>query len=119
MKPSRPIETGLLATEQLRCRIEQRLSSCFGIVTSGWLNHTRGGKWTDPPIETTLQRVSEAGFRDVVYYPYGFLADNAESQLEGQLAAAARPELSVRFVPCLNDSADLAAAIASQVVAAH
>lgn len=117
--PPKPIETGLVATEQLRTGIERRLSSVFGMVTNGWLNHTRGGKWTDPPIEETLKRVSEAGFRDVVYYPYGFLADNAESQLEGQIAAAARPELRVRFVPCLNGSFDLADAIASQVLAAH
>lgn len=119
LRPSKPIETGLLATERLRCRIEQRLSSCFGIVANGWLNHTRGGKWTEPPIEETLQRVSDAGYRDVVYYPYGFLADNAESQLEGQLAAAARPELNVRFIPCLNGSPDLAQVIASQVLAAN
>ena len=85
----------------------------------GWLNHSRRGKWTEPPIEETLKRVSHAGFKDVVYYPYGFLADNAESQLEGQLAAAARPELKVRFVPCLNGSPELAEAIASQVLAAH
>ena len=119
LKPSKPIETGLLATESLRCRIEQRLSGSFGIVVNGWLNHTRGGKWTDPPIEEALKRVSDAGFRDVVYYPYGFLADNAESQLEGQLAAAGRPELKVRFVPCLNGSPDLAQVIAAQVLGEH
>ena len=119
LKPSKPIETGLLATERLRCRIEQHLSGSFGIVVNGWLNHTRGGQWTDPPIEEALKRVSDAGFRDVVYYPYGFLADNAESQLEGQLAAAGRPELKVRFVRCLNGSPDLAQVIASQVLAAH
>jgi protoheme ferro-lyase len=119
LKPQKPIETGLLDTERLRCGIEQRLSKCFGVVLNGWLNHTRGGKWTDPPIEETLKRVSDAGFRDVVYYPYGFLADNAESQLEGRIAAAARPELNVRFVPCLNGSPDLAEAIASQVLSAR
>ena len=119
LKPSRPIETGRIATERLCAAIEKRLSSCFGVVAHGWLNHTRGGKWTEPPIEETLQRVSNAGFRDVIYYPYGFLADNAESQLEGQLAAAARPELKVRFIPCLNGSPDLAQEIASQVLAAH
>ena len=118
LKPSKPIDTGLLATESLRCRIEQRLSGSFGIVVNGWLNHTRGGKWTDPPIEEALKRVNDAGFRDVVYYPYGFLADNAESQLEGQLAAAGQPELKVRFVPCLNGSPDLAQVIAAQVLAA-
>ena len=119
MKPAKPIETGLLATEQLRCRIEQQLSGSFAIIANGWLNHTRGGKWTEPPIEETLKRVSEAGFREVVYYPYGFLADNAESQLEGRLAAAGRPELKVQFIACLNASPDLAETIASQVLAAR
>jgi protoporphyrin/coproporphyrin ferrochelatase len=119
IKPAKPIDTGLAATEQLCSGIEQRLSKCFGMVSNGWLNHTRGGQWTDPPIEETLKRVSEAGFRDVIYYPYGFLADNAESQLEGQLAAAGRPELTVRFVPCLNGSPSLAEEIATQVAAAH
>jgi len=119
IKPAKPIDTGLAATEQLCAGIEQRLSKCFGMVSNGWLNHTRGGQWTDPPIEETLKRVSEAGFRHVVYYPYGFLADNAESQLEGQIAAAGRPELTVRFVPCLNGSSSLAEEIATQVVASH
>ena len=118
LKPPRPIDTGLVATEALCQGITWRLAPHFGMVVNGWLNHTRGGKWTDPPIEEALLRVSEAGFRDVVYYPYGFLADNAESQLEGQMAAAARPELNVRFVPCLNGSPDLANVIASQVLAA-
>ncbi|HEX8031426.1 MAG TPA: ferrochelatase [Vicinamibacterales bacterium] len=119
IEPQKPIETGRLVTEQLCSGIEQRLSTSFGMVSNGWLNHSRGGKWTDPPIEETLKRVSEAGFRNVIYYPYGFLADNAESQLEGQLAAAGRPELKVRFVPCLNGSPALADVIATQVVASH
>lgn len=119
LQPDRPIETGLVATEQLCDGIRDSLSNSFGMVANGWLNHSRGGKWTDPPIEETLKRVKDAGYRDIVYYPYGFLADNAESQLEGQIAAAAHPGLRVRFVPCLNGSFELAEVIASQVVSAH
>jgi protoheme ferro-lyase len=119
IEPTKPIETGRIATERLCAAIEKRLSTCFGMVANGWLNHSRGGKWTEPPIEETLKRVVNAGFREVVYYPYGFLADNAESQLEGQLAVAAHPQLKVRFVPCLNGSPDLAEVIALQVLAAH
>ena len=118
LDPERPIDTGRESTERLCEAIRTRLSSTFGMVVSGWLNHTRGGRWTEPPIEETLTRVSEAGFTKVVYYPYGFLADNAESQLEGQLAAAGRPELQVRFLPCLNGSVELAKAIAGQVAEA-
>jgi len=117
LEPERPINTGRVSTEKLCSRIQQRLASEFGMVTNGWLNHTRGGRWTDPSVEETLKRVSDAGFRNVVYYPYGFLADNAESQLEGQLAAAGRPELEVRFLPCLNGSSELAQVIASQLEA--
>lgn len=116
LEPARPIDTGRCATERLYGAIRQRVSPHFGLILNGWLNHTRGGRWTEPPIEETLRRVSEAGFTDVAYYPYGFLADNAESQLEGRLAAAAHPELKVRFLPCLNESFDLAAAIAGQVI---
>jgi protoheme ferro-lyase len=116
---SRGGETGRDAMERLCQGISKRLAGHFGMVASGWLNHGRGSGWTFPPIEETLRRVSEAGFREVAYYPYGFLADNAESQLEGQVAAAARPELHVRFVPCLNGSFELADAIAKKIVTAH
>lgn len=115
LQPAKRIETGLVATEQLCRGIQTRLSKCFGLIANGWLNHTRGGQWTEPPIEETLKRVSALGYRDVVYYPYGFLADNAESQLEGRVAAAAHPEMRVRFVPCFNESPALAAAIAGQI----
>jgi len=116
LEPARPIDTGRCASERLYGAIRTRLSPRFGLILNGWLNHTRGGRWTEPPIEETLQRVAATGFTKVVYYPYGFLADNAESQLEGQLAARARPELSVRFLPCLNDTPKLAQALAVQVI---
>jgi protoheme ferro-lyase len=118
LEPDMPIETGRIATERLCAGIRGRLSGRFGMIANGWLNHSRGGKWTEPPIEQTLRQVRDAGYRDVVYYPYGFLADNAETQLEGKLAATGQPELRVRFVPCLNGSPDLAEAIAAQIVRA-
>lgn len=115
LEPARPIDTGRCATERLYGAIRARLSTHFGLILNGWLNHTRGGRWTEPPIDETLQRVRQAGFTKVIYYPFGFLADNAESQLEGQLAAVTQPDLQVRFLPCLNDTASLAAALVKQV----
>jgi protoporphyrin/coproporphyrin ferrochelatase len=115
LKPAKDVETGRITLERLGQAIAQRMTGCFGMVATGWLNYGRGDKWTAPPIRETLRRVTEAGFRDVVYYPYGFLADNSESQLFGQLAIASRPELNVRFVPCLNGSPDLADAIATEI----
>lgn len=115
LNPPTPIDTGLAATEALRHGIASRLAPHFGLVTHGWLNHTRGGKWTDPPIEEALQHVADAGFTRVVYYPYGFLADNAESELEGRIALAQQRDLEARHLPCLNDSEALASALAQQI----
>jgi protoheme ferro-lyase len=119
LEPEKPIQTGRAATEKLCEGIRDNLVNSFGMIANGWLNHSRGGKWTEPPIEETLKRVKDAGYRDVVYYPYGFLADNAETQLEGQLAVAAHPTLRARFVPCLNGSPELAQVLAAQVISAH
>lgn len=116
LNPDPPIETGLVETQRVCDAIAARLESRFGLVVNGWLNHTRGGKWTEPPIEQALTRVRDAGFKRLVYFPYGFFADNAESQLEGQMALDAHPSIRAHFVPCLNESAALARAIAAQVV---
>ncbi len=116
--PPRPIDTGLAATEALCAAIARRLAPHFGLVVNGWLNHTRGGKWTEPPIEEALQGVADSGYRRLVYFPYGFLADNAESELEGRVALAAHPDLAARHLPCLNDTAPLIELVAAQVLAA-
>jgi hypothetical protein len=63
------------------------------LSVNGCLNQTRGGRWTEPPIEEALAEVQARGHSRVVYYPYGVLADNAESELEGQLAMAGVPGL--------------------------
>jgi protoheme ferro-lyase len=76
-----------------------------------------GGRWTEPPVDEALRAVSEAGVRRVVYFPYGFVADNAESQLEGRQALRAHPELEAVHLPCLNAAPDFLAALAGSVVA--
>lgn len=116
LDPPTPIDTGLLATETLCQAITARLRGHFGTVVNGWLNHTRGGRWSDPPIEEALARVVEGGYTRIVYYPYGFLADNAESELEGRVALEAHASVTSRHLPCLNDSPRLAEALALQVL---
>lgn len=118
LDPPRPIDTGLAASEAVLRGITDHLSPHFGRVVNGWLNHTRGGRWTDPPVEKALHDLVAAGFTRVVYFPYGFLADNAESQLEGRVALAARPELRALHLPCLNDSPALAGVLARQILTA-
>ena len=119
LNPRAPIRTGFAATTALCEAIADRLKPHFGMVVNGWLNHTRGGKWTEPAIDEALARVAGAGHTRVVYYPYGFLADNAETELEGRIALARLPKgIGALHLPCLNDSPALAAIIAQTVARA-
>jgi protoheme ferro-lyase len=119
LEPPKPLDTGREATEALCGAIRTRLSGHFGMVINGWLNHTRGGRWTEPAMEQALAQVRAAGFSKVVYYPYGFLADNAESELEGRViletVAAAHAGFQSRHLACLNDSPLLIGLLAEQV----
>jgi protoheme ferro-lyase len=110
------IDTGLEAADRLHRELARRLKPDFGTVVAGWLNHARGGRWTEPPVEEALGRIAEAGFRKVVYFPCGFLADNAESQLEGRVALRSHAWTDALHLPCLNRSPELAAALADAIL---
>ncbi|MBI1796215.1 MAG: ferrochelatase [Candidatus Eisenbacteria bacterium] len=118
LEPRRPIETGRVATERIAARIAAHLTGHFGAVRLGWLNHVYGGRWTGPPVEVALRRMVEAGFRRLVYFPFGFSADNAESELEGRIALRAAPELESIHLPCLNAAPEYLEALARQLACA-
>ncbi len=116
IEPPRPMNTGRLATEAIAEAIARRLAPHFGRVQRGWLNHVMGGEWTSPPADVAVRDLVQEGYTKLVYFPYGFLADNAESQLEGRVLLEAQPGLAaVEHLPCLNASEGLAAALADAV----
>jgi protoheme ferro-lyase len=111
--PPKPIATGRVETTAVAEGIARRLAPRFGRVLWGWLNHTMGGEWTSPPADVGFRMLLEDGYKRIVYYPYGFLADNAESQLEGRIVLkAAPPGVATIHLPCLNASPALAEALA-------
>jgi protoheme ferro-lyase len=122
LEPPKPIDTGREATEALCAEIRTRVADRFGLVSNGWLNHTRGGRWTEPPVDEALRHAVAQGFRRIVYFPYGFLGDNAESQLEGRIALdaigarSAGTGIGALHLPCLNDAPALLDLLARQVV---
>lgn len=116
LAPARPMNTGLAATEAVANAIQRRLAPRFGRVQRGWLNHVMGGAWTQPAAADAVRDLLAAGFRRLVYFPYGFLADNAESQLEGRMLLALEPALErVVHLPCLNDTRALARLLADSI----
>jgi ferrochelatase len=96
-------QTGRAATERFYERLAARLAGHFGRVSLGWLNHAHGGEWTSPALGAAAQSMATAGVRRLVAFPFGFLADNSETELEGRAAIDRVPGLQVLHVPCLND----------------
>ena len=97
--------------------IARRLAPRFGRVLWGWLNHTMGGEWTSPAADEGLGMLLAEGYRRIAYFPYGFLADNAESQLEGKIILKQAPAgVATVHLPCLNASPGLAEALARSVL---
>ena len=116
MNPPKPYETGRVATEQIAAMIGEHTAGSFGIAQIGWLNHVYGGKWTEPSADLALRGVAELKYEKVVYFPFGFAADNAESQLEGRIALRTQPRLEAQHLPCLNDAPDYMQALARCVI---
>jgi ferrochelatase len=118
LHPPRPMNTGREATFAVAEGITRRVGRRFGHVTVGWLNHALGGDWTLPAADRAVRELADDGFRKVVYFPYGFVADNAESQLEGRILLRAESRLSsVIHVHCVNDSPGYVQALAHAVLA--
>ena len=117
--PPKPIATGRLETTAVAEGIARRLAPRFGRVLWGWLNHTMGGEWTSPAADAAFRMLLADGYKRIVYFPYGFLADNAESQLEGKIVLkTAPPGVTTLHLPCLNASPALAEALARAVLEA-
>jgi protoheme ferro-lyase len=107
------IENGLEHTLLHLDGLKESLISLFSSVRIGWLNHSRGGLWTQPGMVDVGNPLREAGCEKVVYYPAGFLTDNAETLLEGPALLGDFPERIV--LPCLNNEPELVQFIAERI----
>jgi protoporphyrin/coproporphyrin ferrochelatase len=78
-----------------------------------------GGEWLGPTVRETLTALAAAGQREVVWAPFGFLADHVETlydlDIEAQ-AIAKELSLSLVRVPALNLHPGLTAALAAVAI---
>ena len=59
--------------------------------------------------------MAAAGYQRVVYVPFGFYSDNAESELEGRIALRGQAWKEAVHLPCLNEDPTLAEALARRI----
>lgn len=112
--------TGLDETGEFFSMVRRRIlddpRNLFDDVRQGCMNHTAGGEWTADTVEKALEAFRQQGAGRVVMFPYGFFADNSESEYEARkrLEEAGFPR--TQYIPCVNDSEPFARWLSGKVL---
>jgi protoporphyrin/coproporphyrin ferrochelatase len=112
--------TGLVETmaffDVMKRKIMLHPENIFHDVRQGCLNHSTGGEWTSDTIEKALEEFKREGYDAVVMFPYGFFADNSETEYDAckKLEDADFPVS--QYVRCINDSPEFGRWLAGEVL---
>ncbi|PIO49094.1 MAG: ferrochelatase [[Chlorobium] sp. 445] len=100
--------------ERLKAAIERDQRNSFASIKLGAMNHKFGGTWMTETLGRALEEFKAEGIEEVVIFPFGFLADNSEADLEAvmEVQQAGYP---LQYIPCLNDSPDFIDLLAGRV----
>ena len=109
-------DTGYRDTFKTYQLLETLLRPQFKAMGIGWLNHRLGGEWTRPTLEETVKTMQGRGIRQFIYYPFGFLADNAETQLEGRTVFTACGVKETHHLPCINENPEFLQFLAKLII---
>jgi ferrochelatase len=113
--------TGLSETmEFYRLMREQILAdprNVFGEVKLGCLNHSRGGEWSPETVKLALDEFVADGFSSVAMFPFGYFADNSETDYEAKKLLDRAPLSLKHYIPCINESPAFTGWLASKIVA--
>jgi ferrochelatase len=112
--------TGLEETAAFFKMMKQKIMAdsrnIFTDVRQGCINHSNGGEWTADTIEKALTDFKAEGYDSVVMFPYGFFADNSETEYDagGRLRKAGFPVS--QYIRCINDSPAFGGWLAEKVL---
>ncbi len=117
-----PFSTGLEETRSFASILGEAIAgdarNPFGEVVTAYLNHDVGGRWTQPPLESVLERLKTDGAGHAVLFPAGYFAEGNETLLraKGLLEKSGIPRTT--YIPCLNDSEAFCSFLAERAAAA-
>lgn len=90
--------------EVMKRKIMADPENIFCDVRQGCINHSTGGEWTADTIEHALEEFRHEGYEGVVMFPYGFFADNSETEYDARKKLDAADFAVSQYVRCINDS---------------
>ncbi len=89
--------------EEMKGKIMADPENIFSDVRQGCINHSTGGEWTADTIEYALEEFRREGYEGVVMFPYGFFADNSETEYDACKKLEAADFAVSQYVRCIND----------------
>ncbi|NTV03027.1 MAG: ferrochelatase [Chlorobiaceae bacterium] len=90
----------------MRERILADPRNVFGEVKLGCLNHSAGGEWTPDTVEKALEELRGQGIGSVAMFPFGYFADNSETDYEAKRLLDDSGIDRTQYIPCINESPD-------------
>lgn len=99
----------------MRDKIMADSRNVFGEVKLGCLNHSRGGEWSPETVERALDEFANEGVGSVAMFPFGYFADNSETDYEAKKLLDRSSADRKHYIPCVNDSPVFAAWLASRI----
>ncbi|NTU68480.1 MAG: ferrochelatase [Chlorobiaceae bacterium] len=90
----------------MRERILSDPRNVFGEVRLGCLNHSAGGEWTPDTVEKALAELRDQGVGSVAMFPFGYFADNSETDFEAKQLLEASGIARRQYIHCINESPD-------------
>lgn len=112
--------TGLEETleffRQMKQRIMEHPGNIFHDVRLGSINHSRGGVWMEDSIDKALDGFRNEGYQGVVMFPFGFFADNSETEHDSKRKLDEAGFPVVQYVRCVNDSPEFGRWLAVKVI---
>ncbi len=88
----------------------------FSLIEPAYLNHQVGGKWTEPTLRQTIERLEHAGTESVAMFAAGYYADNSETEFSAAKDLQQSAFKQKKYIPCMNDSPEFAALMAERIM---
>jgi ferrochelatase len=112
--------TGLTETiaffEAMKRTIMAHPHNIFTDVRQGCINHSSGGTWTSDTIEKALAKFKVEGYDGVVMFPYGFFADNSETEYDARKRLEEAGFPFFQYVRCINDTPEFGQWLSGKVL---
>ena len=112
--------TGLNETGEFFDMMQERIMedprNVFDGVKQGCMNHTAGGEWTSETVQKAFQEFMAEGYDSVAMFPYGFFADNSETEYEAQKLLEKSPFSYKQYVRCINGFPPFAEWLTSRII---